>query len=321
MIISPVLLTGGAGFIGSHLLERLLSAGHEVVVLDNFSSGDASYLEKLKTRGKVRVVAGDIRDKAVVRDSARGCGLIIHLAANPEVRMGDPEAHLEHNVRGTLNVLETARELDIGFVAFASSSTVYGEASVLPTPEDYSPMKPISTYGATKLACEALLSAYASTYGVRGIALRYANVVGPRARRGVVHDFVKKLIKDRERLEILGDGTQKKSYIWVGDAVEATLTAIELSAEPYTAYNVGSLDAITVVEVADTVCEALGLSGVRYFFVGGPEGRGWPGDVKTMHLDIRRLMALGWRPVYTSREAVARAAKAIAGELGWPESS
>jgi len=321
LIISPVLLTGGAGFIGSHLLERLLSAGHEVVVLDNFSSGDASYLEKLKTRGKVRVVAGDIRDKAVVRDSARGCGLIIHLAANPEVRMGDPEAHLEHNVRGTLNVLETARELDIGFVAFASSSTVYGEASVLPTPEDYSPMKPISTYGATKLACEALLSAYASTYGVRGIALRYANVVGPRARRGVVHDFVKKLIKDRERLEILGDGTQKKSYIWVGDAVEATLTAIELSAEPYTAYNVGSLDAITVVEVADTVCEALGLSGVRYFFAGGPEGRGWPGDVKTMHLDIRRLMALGWRPVYRSREAVARAAKAIAGELGWPESS
>jgi UDP-glucose 4-epimerase len=317
LIRGPVLLTGGAGFIGSHLLERLLSLGHEVVVLDNFSSGDASSLEKLKARGKVRVVAGDIRDKAAVRDAARGCGLIIHLAANPEVRMGDPEAHLEHNVRGTLNVLETARELDIGLVAFASSSTVYGEASVLPTPEDYSPMKPISTYGATKLACEALLSAYASTYGVRGIALRYANVVGPRARRGVVHDFVRKLIKDRERLEILGDGTQKKSYIWVGDAVEATLTAIELSAEQYTAYNVGSLDAITVAEVADTVCEALGLSGVRYFFAGGPEGRGWPGDVKTMQLDIRRLMSLGWRPVYTSREAVAKAAKAIAEELGW----
>jgi len=313
----PILLTGGAGFIGSHLLERLLSSGHEVVVLDNLSSGDESLVRRIAASGGARISVGDIRDRRSVEEAARGCELILHLAANPEVRMGDPEIHLEHNVRGTLNILEAARRLDIGFVAFASSSTVYGEAAVLPTPEDYSPMKPISTYGATKLACEALLSAYAHTYGVRGVALRYANVVGSRARRGVVPDFVRKLLKDPSKLEILGDGTQRKSYIWIGDAVEATLVAVERVADRFSAYNVGSADAITVVEVADAVCQALGLRSVGYVFAGGPEGRGWPGDVKTMHLDIRRLMALGWRPEYTSRDAVARAAEAVATELGW----
>ncbi len=313
----PILLTGGAGFIGSHLFERLLRSGHEVVVFDNLSFGDESLVRRIAALGGARILVSDIRDRSSVEEAARGCELILHLAANPEVRMGDPEAHLEHNVRGTLNILEAARRLDIGFVAFASSSTVYGEAALLPTPEDYSPMKPISTYGATKLACEALLSAYAHTYGVRGVALRYANVVGPRARRGVVYDFVRKLLKDPSKLEILGDGTQRKSYIWIGDAVEATLVAIERAADRFSAYNVGSADAITVVEVADAVCQALGLRRVDYVFAGGPEGRGWPGDVKTMQLDIRKLMALGWRPEYTSREAVARAAEAVAAELGW----
>lgn len=310
----PVLLTGGAGFIGSHVLQRLLERRIQVVVLDNFSSGLRENLPK-EGGGLLKVVEGDIRDKRTVEESMRGCRTVIHLAANPEVRMGDPEEHLEHNVRGTLNILEMARILDVSVVAFASSSTVYGEASVMPTPEDYSPMRPISTYGASKLACEALLSAYAYTYDVPSVALRYANVVGARARRGVVYDFTRKLLANPRRLEILGDGTQKKSYIWVGDAVDATLTAIEKRESIYEAYNVGSVDAITVKEVADTICDALGLSGVEYVFTGGPGGRGWPGDVKFMHLSVEKLMSLGWRPRYRSREAVALAALEIKKEI------
>ncbi|MCS7146123.1 MAG: NAD-dependent epimerase/dehydratase family protein [Nitrososphaerota archaeon] len=312
---APVLLTGGAGFIGSHVLDRLLGEGFEVVVLDNFSSGYRENIAKHLGSRLVRVVEGDIRVKQTVQEASQGCRTIIHLAANPEVRMGDPEEHLEHNVRGTLNILEVARRLDVSVVAFASSSTVYGEATLMPTPEDYSPMRPISTYGASKLACEALLSAYAYTYNVPGVALRYANVVGPRARRGVVYDFTRKLLSNPHRLEILGDGTQKKSYIWVGDAVEASLTAIEKRREAFEAFNVGSIDAITVREVADAVCDALSLKGVEYVFVGGPGGRGWPGDVKYMHLDVGRLISLGWRPRYVSREAVILSAQELKREL------
>lgn len=311
----PLLLTGGAGFIGSHLLDRLLKEELSVVVLDNFSSASKENISRHLSNPKVRIVEGDIRDKRAVEEGAKGCRSIIHLAANPEVRMGDPEEHMEHNIRGTLNVLEAARRIDASIVAFASSSTVYGEATTLPTPEDYSPMKPISTYGASKLACEALLSAYAHTYTIPAVALRYANVVGPRARRGVVYDFTRKLLANPRTLEILGDGTQKKSYIWVGDTVEATIAAAERRAKTFEAYNVGSIDAITVKEVADVVCQVLGLRRVEYTFLGGPGGRGWPGDVKFMHLDIRKLKALNWSPRYNSREAVAMAAKSIRDEL------
>ncbi|MEM2435572.1 MAG: NAD-dependent epimerase/dehydratase family protein [Nitrososphaerota archaeon] len=311
----PVLLTGGAGFLGSHVLDRLLKQEIEVTILDNFSSGHRRNIAQHIGNRLLKIIEGDIRDRQKVDEASRRCRTIIHLAANPEVRMGDPEEHLEHNIRGTLNILEAARRIDVSVVAFASSSTVYGEATILPTPEDYSPMKPISTYGASKLACEALLSAYAHTYNIPGVALRYANIVGPKARRGVVHDFTRKLMTNPHRLEILGDGTQKKSYIWVVDTVEATLAAIEKRSDVYEVYNVGSMDAITVKEVADTVCEALGLKEVEYVFTGGPGGRGWPGDVKYMHLDIKRLMSLGWRPKYTSREAVALATRELKKEL------
>ncbi|MEM0482568.1 MAG: NAD-dependent epimerase/dehydratase family protein [Nitrososphaerota archaeon] len=311
----PVLLTGGAGFLGSHILDRLLNQKVETVILDNFSSGQWENIAPHRGSRLLKIVKGDIRDREAVNKALQRCRTIIHLAANPEVRMGDPEEHLEHNVRGTLNILEAARRHDISLIAFASSSTVYGEAKTLPTPEDYTPMEPISTYGASKLACEALLSAYGHTYNLPAVAMRYANIVGPRARRGVVYDFTRKLMANPHRLEILGDGTQRKSYIWVGDAVEATLTSIEKRVSAFEAYNVGSADAITVREVADTVCEALNLKGVEYVFTGGPGGRGWLGDVKSMHLDIRKLMGLGWRPRYNSREAVALAAREVKREL------
>lgn len=202
------------------------------------------------------------------------------------------------------------RKKDIRDIVFASSSTVYGDAEQLPTPEDYGPLKPISVYGASKLACEALLSSYSHTYGFKSIALRYANVVGPRHSRGVIYDFVRKLRANPRRLEILGDGTQTKSYIWIEDAVEATLLAWEKTPEGFEVYNVGSEDAISVREIANIVVEEMGLKNVEYIFTGGVAGgRGWVGDVKYMHLDIAKLRKLGWEPKYSSAEAVRLAAR------------
>lgn len=310
--MAEILVTGGAGFIGSHLVEKLLEKGYRVRVLDNFSTGSLKNLEEIV--GSVDVVSGDIRDPKAVEKSLKGVDSVFHFAANPEVRVGDPEEHFQNNILGTYTLLEAMRRAGVRDIVFASSSTVYGEAEVLPTPENYGPMKPISVYGASKLACESLISSYTHTYGFRGVALRYANVVGPRATRGVIKDFVSKLRSNPEELEILGDGTQTKSYIWIDDAVEATLKAWENMGEGFEPYNVGSEDAISVKEIADIVVEVMGLSGVKYRFTGGVKGgRGWVGDVKYMHLDVSKLKSLGWRPRYRSAEAVRLAARHLLG--------
>lgn len=306
--MSKVLVTGGAGFIGSHLVERLLDLGYEVRVLDNLSSGKRENLGRALSR--VEFIRGDVRSMEDLRRAVSGVEAVFHMAANPEVRVGDPREHYENNILGTYLLLEAMRREGVKEIVFASSSTVYGEAEKLPTPESYGPLKPISVYGASKLACESLISSYTHTYGFKGVALRYANVVGPRAERGVVRDFVHKLKKNPRELEILGDGTQTKSYIWVEDAVEATIKAWLETGEGYEPYNVGSADAISVREIADIVVDEMGLEGVRYRFTGGVMGgRGWVGDVKYMHLDISKLMSLGWRPRYNSSEAVRLAAR------------
>jgi len=310
--MEQVLVTGGAGFIGSYLVERLINEGYRVVVLDNFSVGTLDNLSRAIGSPLLEVVKGDVRDPSAVSKALDGCSAVFHFAANPEVRYGVPTEHFEHNLRGTFTILEEMRKKDVRDIVFASSSTVYGDAEQLPTPEDYAPMKPISVYGASKLGCEALISSYTHTYGFRGVALRYANVVGPRSRRGVVYDFVRKLRANPRELEILGDGTQTKSYIWIEDAIEATIVAWRNMKGGFEAFNVGSEDAISVREIADIVVEVLGLSGVRYKFTGGIEGRGWPGDVKYMHLDISKLKSLGWAPKYKSREAIRMAAEHLA---------
>jgi UDP-glucose 4-epimerase len=308
-----VLVTGGAGFIGSFLVERLHEEGFEVRVLDNFSSGSMRNLSRVQNF--VEIVRGDVRNPRDLEEALRGVEAVFHFAANPEVRVGDPSEHFEHNIYATYLLLESMRRKNIREIVFASSSTVYGDAAKLPTPEDYT-LKPISVYGASKLACESLISSYAHTYGFKGVALRYANVVGPRATRGVVRDFVLKLRSNPRELEILGDGTQTKSYIWIDDAVDATLTAWEGTSGGFEAYNVGSEDAIPVREVADIVVAVMGLKDVKYRFTGGVMGgRGWVGDVKHMHLDIAKLRSLGWRPKYTSKEAVGKAAESLLKEL------
>lgn len=313
--MKKVVVTGGAGFIGSYLVEALLARNYNVTILDNLSSGSLRNIEGVLGNPNLEIIKGDIRDKNAVSKALVNCDVVFHFAANPEVRLGIPTEHFENNILGTFTILEQMRKKDVGEIVFASSSTVYGDAKILPTPENYAPLKPISVYGASKLACEALISSYVHTYGFKSIVLRYANVVGPKSHRGVVYDFILKLKSNPRKLEILGDGTQTKSYIWIEDAIDATITAWQKTSGGFEAYNVGSEDAISVVEIADIVVSVLGLEDVKYAFTGGIEGRGWPGDVKYMHLDVSKLESLGWKPRYNSREAVRLAAEHLKSTL------
>lgn len=311
------LVTGGAGFIGSHLVDRMVKEGWDVVVLDNFSTGKFENIKQAFETGGLKIIIGDAKTIDLSSEEV-DVEYIFHFAANPDVRECSPSIHFQENIVATFNMLEYARKTGVKFFIFASSSTVYGEASEIPTPEDYGPLKPISIYGATKLAAEGLVSSYCHTFGIAGISLRFANVVGPRLTHGVVYDFINKLMENPRKLEILGDGSQRKSYIWIEDCVEAILHASKHAmASCYEVYNIGSEDWISVSEIADIVAGLMGLTSVEKFFTGGVKGgRGWVGDVKLMNLDINKIKATGWRPRYNSREAVKLSVEARLKELG-----
>ncbi len=312
-----VLVTGGAGFIGSHLVDALLERGYEVRVADDLSSGSLENLKRHLGGRDLEILKGDLREPEVCERAVRDAELVFHFAANPEVRLSstEPGVHFSENVVLTFNLLEACRrEGSIEAFLFASSSTVYGDARVHPTPEAHE-LRPISVYGASKAACEALVCSYAHLYGFKSAALRYANIVGPRLRRGVIYDFLTKLKRNPRVLEVLGDGTQRKSYLYISDAIEATLLIAERLSSPFETYNVGNEDWITVREIAEVVCRVLGIEPEIVFSGGTPDGRGWPGDVKYMLLDIGKLEALGWRPEYSSSEAVEKTARALAAEL------
>jgi len=288
-----------------------LDGDGEVVVLDNLSSGNLGNLARWRNDARFRFIQGDLKNGEDVRRSLNGVELVYHLAANPEVRVGetDPFVHFDENLLATFNLLEGMRRSEKArTIVFASTSTVYGEAEVLPTPEDYGPLMPISTYGASKLGCEALISSYAYTFGLRGLILRLANIVGGRSRQGVIADFVRKLRENPTRLEILGDGSQKKSYLHISDCVSAirrTRDVFLRSGERIAVYNVGSPDTVSVGRIGEVVAEEMGLRDVRFEFTGGVDGgRGWMGDVKMMQLSVERLLQIGWRPRLTGEEAV-----------------
>jgi len=313
--MSKVLVTGGAGFIGSHLVDALVADGLPVVVLDNLSNGSLDNIKK-NIGGKDFVfVQADLLHKNILFDVVRGCDVIWHLAANPEVRLSSmiPDVHFNQNIWATYNLLEAMRKDGHARVlCFASTSTVYGEASKIPTPEDYSPLEPISIYGASKLACEALISSYAHTYGFRAVIYRLANIVGSRSGHGIIYDFVSKLRNDQKMLEILGDGTQTKSYLHVSDCIEAMILGLKKSTGKVEVYNVGSEDKINVKSIADIVVEEMGLKDVSYYFTGGVQGgRGWLGDVKVMLLDITKLKSIGWRPKLDSASAIKKATREL----------
>lgn len=310
-----VLVTGGAGFIGSHLVDLLMNCGYEVVVVDNLSQGRIENVLRWMGNPRFRFIKGDVADLETMSIAVESTDAVFHLAANPEVRVGDPSVHFRHNVYSTYIVLEAMRFKGVRKLVFTSSSTVYGEATIFPTPEDYSPLIPISTYGACKLASESLIIGYSQMFGIDSVILRLANVVGSRSRHGVVVDFIKKLRADPKRLEILGDGEQTKSYIHVSDCVDAILKSFENSCEGVQIYNVGSEDWINVKTIARIVVREMGLEDVEMTYRGGLEGRGWPGDVKKMLLDISRMKKIGWRPRFKSAEAISLAVKELMVEI------
>ena len=320
-----MLVTGGAGFIGSHIVDNLMKKGGKVRLLDNLSTGSMDNVAQWIARSDFTFVNGDCLNRKDIREAMKGCGLVFHLAANPEVRVGavDTEIDFQQNIVATYNVLEAMRESETAkTIVFTSTSAVYGDARILPTPEEYGPLEPISLYGASKLACEALISAYCHTFDMRGVIYRFANIVGSRSGHGVVWDFIHKLLENPLELEILGDGTQTKSYLMVDECVDALLFGLEHASGRVEIYNIGSEDQISVKEIARVVTEQMGLKGLRFRYTGGVRGgRGWIGDVKTMFLDVSKMKRLGWKPKYNSAESVKTAADHILRELGFKKES
>ena len=301
------LIVGGAGFIGSHVATRLLSdrdADVRVRIYDNLTSGSREHLAHLDGDARLELVVGDVKELDALIDAAAGVDRIFHFAANPDIAAAvtRPDIDFWEGTYLASNVLEAARQQGVARMIYASGSGVYGEIGELNASEDHGPMHPISTYGASKLGCEALISAYCHMFGLAASAFRFANVVGPRQTHGVTYDFVRKLRQDPSRLEILGDGSQSKSYIHVADVVDAMLL---IGAQPpagFEVFNVGTDEYITVAQIADLVVETMHEPGVAYDFTGGD--RGWKGDVPVVRFSSERIRARGWSNRYSTRDAL-----------------
>jgi UDP-glucose 4-epimerase len=298
-------VTGAAGFVGSNLVDRLLAAGHTVTGYDNFSTGIAAFLEPARANARFRMITGDLLDTEALGAAISGADVVFHLAANADVRFGldHPRRDLEQNTIATFNVLEAMRAHGVKTIAFSSTGSVYGEAAVIPTPEDAPFPIQTSLYGASKLACEGLIAAYAEGYGMRGFIFRFVSVLGERYTHGHVFDFTKRLLADPSTLHILGDGQQRKSYMHVGDCVDAILAALEGAGDKLNIFNLGTDEYCQVVESAGWIAARLGCS-PKLTYSGG--ARGWVGDNPFIFLDTQRIRALGWRPQLAIRTAVER---------------
>jgi len=305
-------ITGGAGFIGSHLVDRLISSG-EVTVYDNLSSGKKEFIQQHSGDSNLRFIQADLLDCDTLNKAIVDHDIVFHLAANPDVRAGSMNTNLDlqQGTMTTHNVLEAMRVNKISKIVFASSSTVYGEAGTKRVDEDYGPLLPISLYGASKLACEGLISAFCHLFDMQAWIFRFANVVGARASHGVIFDFVNKLKQNPRELEILGDGTQEKPYLYIDDCIDGILFGLKHSQERVNVLNLGSDSSTNVTAIANMVVEAMGLSGVKSIYTGGK--RGWRGDVPQVRYDIARITRLGWRPKFNSDGAVKEAIRDILG--------
>jgi len=296
-------VTGGAGFIGSHVVDHLLSEGGQVTVYDNLSTGFESNLRSHEGNGHLAFQRGDVLDVRALTSAMEGHDILFHFQANADVRGGitNTRADLEQNTIGTSNVLDAARLAGIKTVVFASSATVYGEPLIFPTPED-SPLIQTSLYGASKLAGEALIHAYSEYFGIRSIVFRFVSWIGPRYSHGVIFDFVKKLCSNPNKLEVLGDGKQKKSYLDVRDGVSGIFCALDRFEGTKGVFNLGHDEFLNVLDLARIVISELGLAEVELVTTGGE--RGWIGDSPTVHLDTSRIKNIGWTPKILIEEGV-----------------
>ncbi len=310
-----ILITGGAGFIGSNMVE-LLHDENSITVVDDLSNVDERYIEQYRKSNGFEFIRADISKEGSL-DSIGQHDLVIHLAANSDVRGGseNPRKDLRSNVVGTMEVLEFMRKTGTSEIAFASSSTVYGETDVLPTPESFGPYMPISSYGASKMACEGFITAYSHYYGFKSSIFRFANIVGKNSTHGVIFDFINKLRRNPSELEILGDGTQRKSYMHVSDCVRSIVHVHEKS-RGTDIFNLGNDATTSVKAIGDAVIRGMGLKDVRVKFTGGIDGRGWKGDVKVAQLSTEKLKGTGWENSYTSDGAVEKAVEETLSQMG-----
>lgn len=310
-----ILVAGGAGFVGSHIVDRLLrTTDAEVRVFDNFSSGRKWRLEPHLASRRLAILEGDLKDLAAVTEAIKGVQRVYHFASNPDIAkaMVEPSIDFWEGTYLTQNLLEAIRTAGCDTLIYASGSGVYGDAGEHAVGEDYAPMLPISPYGASKLACEAMIHAYVHMFGLQARVFRFANVVGPRQSHGVAFDFIRYLREEPSTLRILGDGTQSKSYIHVDDIVTGIQFVTERDREPYSYYNLATDDYLTVREIADLVVDEMKLKNVKYHYTGG--SRGWKGDVPLVRFDLAKVHRSGWRATRSSAEAMRDSIRSMLGQ-------
>ena len=298
-----MLVTGGSGFIGSHLVERLLNEGHEVIVVDNFSTGQKAFLNDVISSKQCQLISGDLLDEDFLNTVMRKVEFVWHLAANADVRYGTkyPRRDLEQNTIATFNVLESMRKNGVRNIAFSSTGSVYGDAPVIPTPEDCPFPEQTSLYGASKLACEGLVSAYCEGFDMHGWIFRFVSILGERYTHGHVVDFFGQLQNHPGQLNILGDGEQRKSYLYVHDCIDAMLVAIKVKQKRVEILNLGTDEYINVNDSVGIITSALGFNPARTYSGGD---RGWVGDSPFIFLDCTRIRSLGWSPRHSIREGI-----------------
>jgi UDP-glucose 4-epimerase len=298
-----VFVTGAAGFIASHMVDRLLAAGHSVVGFDNMSTGQRRFLEKALGHPQFRFHQADLLDRTSLAQAMEGAELVVHFAANADVRFGTehPRKDLDQNTIATWNVLEAMREQGSKRIVFSSTGSVYGEPDIFPTPETCPFPIQTSLYGASKLAAEGLIQAYCEGFGLQGYIFRFVSILGERYSHGHVFDFYQQLAEHPERLHVLGNGHQRKSYLYVQDCIDGILAAIERANDKVNIFNLGTDEYCEVNDSIGWICEHLGLR-PKFTYSGGE--RGWVGDSPFIQLDCSRIRALGWRPRLTIKQAV-----------------
>lgn len=314
--MSGILVTGGAGFIGSHLVDRLLAAGHEVVACDNLSTGRMENLARHKGNSNFTFIKLDLLDFAGIIKAIQGCRTVFHIAAHADVRSGadNTRIDLENGTIATYNVLEAMRQSGVREIVYASSAAVYGETLPVPMSETHGPSLPISLYGASKVAAEALISAYCHNFSMQGWMFRFANIVGARRRQGVVYDFVHRLKQNPSELNILGDGSQCKPYLHVRECVDGILFGYKHASDKVNLFNIGVDSATDVRTIASMVVKEMGLQGAKLKF--GTSDRGWTGDAPQLRFDMSKMKKLGWCAKLSSDEAVRLAASEHIKETG-----